>query len=359
MKLLVINAKPMLIDALAATPGVEVTALWPRRHHFAHLAPPVRVPIRYYCGGRKLSARAIWQLRQLIRAERPEVVHAFYGRALAHAAMACVGQRPAPRLVSFRGISSPLSALNAGDWLSYRHPRVDAHACESEAVRQAMIDSGIDASRCFVTYNTTYSETHNRPGRAALRQFDIPEDAFVVATMGTFRRVKGADILLRAAIECADLSNTYWLLIGTVIDSEIFRLASDSRIRDRVRLAGYQPDAAELISGADLFVMPSRAEALCQSLLEAMSQRVCPVVSDAGGMPEVVRHNRDGLVVPAADHILLANAIRKLYENRPLLNHFAISAEQRVAGTFTPPGMAERCVAMYRRLQDRSTAAAA
>ena len=135
MKLLVINAKPILIDALASMAELKVLALWPRKHHFSHLPPPERVPMRFYCGGRKFNPRAIWQLRRLIYEERPDVVHAFYGRALAHAAMAATGLRPLPKLVSFRGITSPLARGNIGDWISYGHPRVDAHACESEAVR--------------------------------------------------------------------------------------------------------------------------------------------------------------------------------------------------------------------------------
>src|SRR4051812_11429365 len=109
MKLLLINAKPTLVDALAETAGVEVAAGWPRVHHFSHLPPPARVPMRLYCGGRKLNLRAAWQLHKMIRDQRPDIVHAFYGRALAHAALAATGMRSRPKLVSFRGITAPLS----------------------------------------------------------------------------------------------------------------------------------------------------------------------------------------------------------------------------------------------------------
>jgi glycosyltransferase involved in cell wall biosynthesis len=347
MKVLLVNAKPCLIDALAAIEGTEVAAVWPRKHHFSHLTPPTRVPVQFYHGGRKFSARAAWQLRRIIRAQCPDVVHAFYGRALAHAAIALFGMRTSPKLISFRGITSPLSRRDAGDWLSYLHPRVDGHACESEAVRQAMIASGVAPDRCWVTFNTVYSEIRSRPGRSALAKFNIPADAFVVGTVGTFRRVKGADLLLKAAIECADLTDTYWLLIGRVLDPEVERLAADPRIRDRVRLVGHQPDAAELISGADLFVMPSRSEALCQALLEAMQQGVGPIVSDAGGMKEVVRDGIDGMVLPTDNSTTLANSIRTLHSDRARLMRFADSASKRLAETFTPQKVAIRLFESY------------
>jgi glycosyltransferase involved in cell wall biosynthesis len=347
MRILLINAKPTLADALAAHSDVDVELVWPRRHHFQDMPPPATIQPRLYSGGGKLSPVAIWQLRAWMRRIQPDVVHAFYGRALAHVVLAATALRRRPKIVSFRGVSSPLSKLDAGDWLSYRHRLVDAHACESEAVRQALIRSGAGAARCFVTYNSMYMQPVNRPGRAGLAQFGIPENAFVVGTMAAMRRVKGIDVLLRAALRCAKLQNTYWVLFGQVLDPEIRTLAADLRIRDRVRLVGHRPDASELISGADLFVMPSRAEALCQALLEAMYQRVCPIVSSAGGMKEVVRNERDGLVVPVESVDGLARAIHLLHADRNRLQAYASSARERVVETFAPDKMAERCLAIY------------
>jgi glycosyltransferase involved in cell wall biosynthesis len=262
--------------------------------------------------------------------------------------LACAALRNRPKIVTYRGISSPLSKLDAGDWLSYWHPFVDAHACESLAVQQALVASGIPASRCFVTYNSMYAPPSHRPGRLGLAQFGIPADAFVVGTMAAMRRRKRMDILLRAAAQCADLTDVYWILFGRVMDREIFKLAADLKIRDRVRLPGFRADAPELISGADVFVMPSRDEALCQAVLEAMHQGVCPVVSDSGGMKEIIRHQQDGLVVPVENVDALAQAIRKLHADRRLTAQLAASAQKREADSFTPERFAERCLLIYR-----------
>jgi glycosyltransferase involved in cell wall biosynthesis len=193
----------------------------------------------------------------------------------------------------------------------------------------------------------------HRPGRAGLAQFGIPHDAFVVGTIAAMRRVKGIDVLLRAALRCSELRGVFWVFFGQVIDPEVRALSNDLRIRDRVRLVGHRPDASELISGADLFVMPSRAEALCQALLEAMYQRVCPVISNAGGMKEVVRHECDGLVVPAENVEALATAIRSLHADRTRLNAYAASARERVLDKFSPDKMADRCLAIYGQLLGR------
>src|SRR5687768_4356270 len=131
MRLLLINAKPSLANALAEHCGVDVVGVWPQKHDFGSLLDNVRIPKHCYSGGAKLDPRAAWQIRRLIQQLRPDVVHAFYGRALAHVNLATTAMRVRPRIVSFRGITSPLSLTNAGDWVSYLHPHVEAHACES------------------------------------------------------------------------------------------------------------------------------------------------------------------------------------------------------------------------------------
>lgn len=350
MKLLLINAKPLLAEALAARGDVSVAALWPRKHDFTGMLTSRNVRSLSYCGGSKLNLRAIREVRQIISDLRPDIIHAFYGRALTHAALGTTAFRNRPKIVSFRGIASPLARFDAGNWVSYRHPSVDAHACESNAVRDALIGSGISADRCATIYNSMSCWPTKRPGRAALKQFGIPEGAFVVGTVAAMRHVKGIDLLLQAALRCADLRDVYWVLVGRVMDQAIPRLAEDPRIRDRVRLVGHRPDASELISGADIFVLPSRAEALGQALLEAMHQRVCPIVSSAGGMKEVVRHEQDGLVVPIGDVASLATAIRRLHGDRTLVSHFAASAHERISSSFTPSHMAERSLAIYQQL---------
>jgi glycosyltransferase involved in cell wall biosynthesis len=93
--------------------------------------------------------------------------------------------------------------------------------------------------------------------------------------------------------------------------------------------------------------MPSRQEALCVALLEAMSAGLCPLVSDAGGMKEVVRHGTDGLVFPRENPAALAAAMRELYHQREPMKQYAASAQARATSEFTATAVAERLVELY------------
>ncbi|MCA9229586.1 MAG: glycosyltransferase family 4 protein [Planctomycetales bacterium] len=310
----------------------------------------------HYPAGSKLSWRARQSVRRAILEFQPDVVQAFLSRSIAHAVLATIGMPRPPKIVAFRGITTKLSRRDPANWITFLNPRIDGFACESEAIRQAVIESGIPAERCWVTYNGVASSSAGRRSRESiLEQLNVPPEAFVVGTVAKMRRVKGMDLLLEAAIECSELRDVYWVLLGEVADPLVRKLAADPRIKDRVRLPGYLPEARKLISAADLFVMPSRSEGLCRALLEAMDAGVCPVVSDAGGMKEVVRHGRDGLVFGRESVAGMVEAIRTLYEDRELAETYAASAKRRIAESFSCRQAAERMLGGFRRLLEKES----
>jgi len=151
----------------------------------------------------KLDPRAILAMRRIVAAARPDVMHAFSARSLAAAIVGTAGLRGRPEIVAFRGISSIPSKWDLGNHVTFLSPRVDAHTCESEAVADGLVAAGIDRRTCHVIYNCVDPRRFRVQDRQELRErFGIPEHAFVVGSIATVRRVKGIDILLRAALEC-------------------------------------------------------------------------------------------------------------------------------------------------------------
>src|SRR5690606_38757641 len=106
-----------------------------------------------YPRGSKLSWRSIVAVRQAIRQTRPDLIHAFYPRPLAHSLLAATSLGVNVPLVSYRGITSRLNRWSPSEWVTYLSSRVAAHACESAAVRDALVASGIDPAKCHVVYN--------------------------------------------------------------------------------------------------------------------------------------------------------------------------------------------------------------
>jgi glycosyltransferase involved in cell wall biosynthesis len=132
-----------------------------------------------------------------------------------------------------------------------------------------------------------------------------------IGFIGSFARMyKGPDTLLRAAALCQRRLNFQLILVGAGrYLPEMQTLAGKLGITDRVEFRGeLSPGLSilEFLDGIDLFVMPSRAEGLPRSLVEAMS-RGCPcIASTAGGIPELLEGSD---LVPASSPSRLAKLI--------------------------------------------------
>lgn len=352
MKRLLANAPPHLVRELAAR-GLDLVVV-DHPHRLGLIADlGCRHALRPVWPRSKLDVRAVIDMRRVLRATAPDMIHAFSPRMLAVALLASVGLRPPPSIVSFRGITRPPSHLDLGDRISFLSSRVRLHTCESNAVMDAMVQGGIPRTMCHTVYNCVHQPTLSPAERVAIRdRFEIPRESFVVGTIATIRPVKGVDLLLRAAIDCTDLADVHWLVIGGGTDRTVTRLARHEGLGDRLRMPGHVPAAGDLAGAMDVFVMPSRREGLCRALLEAMTQAVCPVVSDAGGMKEIVRDRIDGIVFPGGDVPRLAAAIRELHLDRDRLAAYGQSARARVDAMCSTSAMADRVIAAHSRLAD-------
>jgi glycosyltransferase involved in cell wall biosynthesis len=348
MKTLVVHAPPLLVRELASR-GHDLSvahAPW----HFRELPPGMdRGRFIPFDATAKTDPRAIWAMARIIRAHRPDLVHAFSPRTLAHVVLATMWMRSPPAIVSFRGITAVPHRTDPASHVTFLSRRVARHACESEAVAAGLVAGGVPRDRCTVVYNCVHREAINAVDPAeARRRFGIPAGAFLVGSIADVRPIKGIDILLRAVLSSADLGDAHVLIVGRIRDAAVERLCRDPRWRGRLHLAGFIPGAAGLAGVLDAFVMPSRAEGLSRALLEAMCLGTCPVVSDAGGMKELVRHEREGIVFPREGVRELAAALARLRDDRALAARLGREASARVADMCSPGAMAARVEGCYR-----------
>ncbi|MEU9884092.1 glycosyltransferase [Sphaerisporangium sp. NPDC051011] len=143
------------------------------------------------------------------------------------------------------------------------------------------------------------------------KEWDVPEDAFLIVHAGNFRAVKNHGFLIEAAAELAASGETRatFLLAGSgPLFAETARRVADLRL-PRVRLLGHVPDAARLIAAADLLVLCSTYEGLPVVVMEALAAGVPVVSTRVGGIPDLVESGRNGLLVPPGDPKAFAEAI--------------------------------------------------
>jgi len=197
---------------------------------------------------------------------------------------------------------------------------------------------GVPQRRITQIYNGVDIDLfHPSPdGREAMGPYSDPGH-FVVGTVGRMQPVKDQVTLVRAMIELwrSDESLRKWLRLALVGDgplrAEIEELLRRENATGLVWLAGARDDVAQLMRGLDLFVLPSLAEGVSNTLLEAMASGLPVVATRVGGNPELMEEGRSGMLVPPADPHAMAAAIREYCLNREMARRQGVLA-RKIAG---------------------------
>jgi len=125
-------------------------------------------------------------------------------------------------------------------------------------------------------------------------------------------------------------------------------LARRLGIDDRMRFLGRQDHIEELTGIADVFLLPSELESFGLSALEAMASGVPVIGSDAGGLPEVVKHTETGFVLPVGDVEGMAARTIEILKDDEHARELGQAGRRRAASLFG----AERVVSQYERFYE-------
>jgi glycosyltransferase involved in cell wall biosynthesis len=186
-------------------------------------------------------------------------------------------------------------------------------------------------------------------------RFGLGRAGHLAVSVGHIRKVKGFDVLLRAAAQVRQaMPDVVFAIAGECREPphsrELRELAGSLGLESNLRFLGGVEDVTSLLRAADVFCLPSRSEGLSNALLEAMACELPCVATRVGGNPEVVTEGRSGYLVESEDAGALAARILDLLQ-RPLAAR-AMGAEGRsiVEEKFTTEAMMRRLIDSYERL---------
>jgi glycosyltransferase involved in cell wall biosynthesis/protein-tyrosine-phosphatase len=148
-----------------------------------------------------------------------------------------------------------------------------------------------------------------RPRDEVRGELGIDGRTLLIGTAGRLFPVKGQDDLVRAAeLILRERSGARFLFVGGgPLRGELQARAAQLGIEHACRFVGERPDVHDLVAAMDIFVLPSLHEGIPMALLEAMALGRPAVASAVGGVPEVIGHHLNGLLVkPRRPHAIAA-----------------------------------------------------
>jgi glycosyltransferase involved in cell wall biosynthesis len=179
-----------------------------------------------------------------------------------------------------------------------------------------------------------------------------PPEQTVVGTVGRLSKVKGIEYALKAAkLVVSEGWDIRLVVVGDgPLRAELESHADELGIRDRVLFTGYRQDVPLLMKAFDIFVLPSVSEPFGMVVAEAMAMGKPVVASDVGGVSEMVVDGRNGLLVAPGDSTALAEAMRQLLNDEELVNELGSNGRRTVEEQFDLDTMVRRTENVYSTL---------
>jgi sugar transferase (PEP-CTERM/EpsH1 system associated) len=180
-------------------------------------------------------------------------------------------------------------------------------------------------------------------------------DSVVVGSVGRLEPVKDQLTLVRAFTElCQRRPQDKRLRLVLIGDGSLRQalesLVAQGGIRERVWLAGSADNVTQLLNAMDVFVLPSLAEGISNTILEAMACGLPVVATRVGGNEELMVENETGFLVPRADPGAMADALLTYLDDDTLRARHGAAARCRVEKHFSIHGMVNQYLGVYDEL---------
>ncbi len=245
-------------------------------------------------------------------------------------------------------------------------PTVHRYITVSQDLRQYLLERvGIAAHRVEQIYNGVdtklFFPVPVAPAPLPGCPFD-PAHCWIVGTVGRLQSVKNQALLLKSFLRASDLSPALrehgrLAIVGSGPSrEELEAMVRAAGASERVWLAGERHDVPQVMRGLHTFVLPSMAEGISNTILEAMASGLPVLATAVGGNAELVKPMQTGMLVPTTDVEAMAAALVQMFTDRSATQRWGLQAREVVERHHSIDAMVSRYAEVYlRELRARST----
>ncbi|OHA93796.1 MAG: hypothetical protein A3D37_02470, partial [Candidatus Zambryskibacteria bacterium RIFCSPHIGHO2_02_FULL_38_22] len=176
-------------------------------------------------------------------------------------------------------------------------------------------------------------------------------DKTIIFSIAELHKNKGIDVALKALSLLPEETKEkiIYCVAGNGEEKEYLeKLTKGLHIENIVRFLGFVPDAKKLLSGADIFLLPSRTEALPYVILEAGIAGLPTITTSVGGIPEVIHDMQNGILVHSRNRKEIAEAILYMLEHKDKQMEFGKEIRSTISNFFSLEKMLEETEKIYK-----------
>ena len=185
--------------------------------------------------------------------------------------------------------------------------------------------------------------------------FHLPEDRLLVGLVGRIEEAKGQAVAIEAFAK-ANLPHAMLVICGAPQTKDYLehlkRRTAELKMDASVRFLPFTTEIPALMNAFDMTLLPSMGETFGLVVIEAMAAGIPVIGTDAEGVPEIIRPDENGMLVPPGDTDALASALRLLAEDRRLRHRLGAQARQDATEKYEYDGQTEKFFDFCRRVYE-------
>jgi len=218
-------------------------------------------------------------------------------------------------------------------------PYYERVICVSDDLYKASLKNRVPRSRCILLENAidTTEYTRAKTIEQAKASLGFPTGDFLIGAAGRLAPEKAFDALIRSVHSLRQKGLAVRLVVIGEGDDRprLEALARDLGVSDRVHLPGWQNDVRGYFEAMDIFALSSLREGLPNVLLEAMALEVPCVATRIAGIPKLIEHEQNGLLIEPGDQSGLDFALHEMLTQHELRDRLRIAAHRTIEDRYS------------------------
>ncbi|MEI7596344.1 MAG: glycosyltransferase [Bacteroidota bacterium] len=318
----------------------------------AEICEQKSIPYRCFKKRTSLDIFAALKLANLCKNNEIDIIHTHDSHAHTTAVLSAVLFGNKSKIFVSRRVDFPVKKT----WFSYfkyNHKSVVRIACVSEMINKITskaikdksklitIYSGIDLKKFDVSFDKDFLR----------KEFNLEKDTVIIGNTSAvaphkdyFTFVDSAEKFIKKGI-----SSKFFIAGNGPLQNEIKEYIESKGLSNDIILLGFRKDILQVLNGFDVFLITSKTEGLGTSILDAFASGVPVIATKAGGIPEIVVHEKTGLLAPIKDSNALANLLEQIINDKELKNRLVENATE-LLNSFTKENTANKTIGEYIKL---------
>jgi len=281
--------------------------------------------------------KIILQVRKIIKMVNPDILHCIMFHSNIVGRIAAIGLKK--KIIS--SIRTRLIYNKIGNFLDFiSQPLVNLYFVNSKSLYNFISNYGIRKRKIYIVENGIDFDVFrpNKTKEEIRKELNLP-NLPIICTVANFKIQKDYPTILRAINLIKNELDFTFLIVGKGLRFEnqehvIKQLVNRYNLTN-VKFLGFRNDIANILSITDIWVNSTLFEGQSNGLLEAMAMRLPIITTNIEENSELVRHNKEAILIPVRSPPILANKIKLLLKDKVFAEELAKKAFLRVKRNYT------------------------